>query len=293
MKRIYSLTIIAFIIVLFPIDAFAVDYSIEEMNINAELQENGNVQVTEKQTYKFDSKFNGITRTLIPKEETNIIDVEARENKETLKIEQDENAYNIHRKGKNETITIELIYQIEDAVNVYSDVAEFSWPFFDTSNEADYEQFAVTVHPPQSTNDVIAFGDDLAAESEEIQGNGDVLFDLGHVSSGEEGDIKVAYDADLFPGAPITEDVLMRDKIEAEEEELKNELIAFEKRQNNLNNLAPYVIGFFAIVLIYLIFFAWKKNQAVRREVNRKYPLPLFCSRRSDELTSNDFPYES
>ena len=276
MKIIHSLIISVFIMTLFPIHAFAVDYSIEEMNINAELQDDGDVHVTEKQTYKFDDEFSGITRTLIPKEGTDIADVQARDNKEALKIEQDGNEYKIHRKGENETIKIELTYLIENGVSVYSDIAEFSWPFFDTNNESDYEQFKVTVSPPQLTNDVIAFGDDLAAESEKIQENGDVLFDLGQVPSGKKGDIKVAYDAELFPEAQVTEDTLMRKNIEAEEQALKDEQIAFEKGQNTFKNIAPYIIGLFALIFIGLLVFAYQKKQAVIREVNRKFPLPYF-----------------
>lgn len=289
MKKIYSLVIIALIMILFPIHTFAVDYSIENMNIKAELQDDGDVYVTEEQTYKFDSKFKGITRTLIPKEGTNIANVQATENKETLQIEQEGNEYKIHRKGKDETITIELTYLVEEGVNVYSDVAEFSWPFFDTSNESDYEQFEATVIPPQRTNDVIAFGDDLATESEDIQENGDVLFDLGHVPSGKKGDIKVAYNASLFPKATITKDVLMRDAIIAEEQALKDEQIAFEKGQNTFNNIAPYIIGLFAIIFTGLLIFAYQKKQAVIREVNRKFPLPYFVPEEEMSLLATIF----
>ena len=101
MKKNYSLVIIALIMISFPIHTFAVDYSIKNMSIEAELQDDGDVYVTEKQTYKFDSKFKGITRTLIPKEGTNITNVQAKENKENLKIEQDSNEYKIHRKSVN------------------------------------------------------------------------------------------------------------------------------------------------------------------------------------------------
>lgn len=274
---------------LFPVHAFAVDYSIEEMNINAELQEDGNVQVTEKQTYKFKSKFKGITRTLIPKEGTDIVDVEAREDNEVLKVEQDGNEYDIHRKGKKETIIIEVTYLIENGVSVYSDVAEFYWPFFDTGNESDYKQFYVTIRPPQSTTDVIAFGYDLAFEKAEVKQNGDVEFDLGHISSGKKGDIRVAYDAALFPGAQVTENVPMRGKIEAEQEELKNEQIVFEKRQNNLNKIAPYIIGILALIFIGLLIFAYQKKQAITNEVNRKYPLPYFVPEEEMSLPATIF----
>ncbi|WP_143695715.1 DUF2207 domain-containing protein [Virgibacillus proomii] len=44
-----------------PILVFAVDYSIEQSKIVAYLQEDGEVLVTEQDTYQLDGKFNGIT----------------------------------------------------------------------------------------------------------------------------------------------------------------------------------------------------------------------------------------
>lgn len=264
------------IIFLLPLQVFAIDYSIEEMKIDAKLQENGDVRVTEKQTYTFEGEFNGIIRTLIPKEGTDIVDVTATEDKQAIEIEQDENEYKIHRKGKDETIIIELSYLIKDGVTVYSDVADFSWAFFDTGNESDYEKFIATIHPPSETTDVIAYGDDAAFENEEVEDDGTVKFNFGNVSNGKKGDIRVAYDADLFQAAELKADKSMRESIEADKQELIDQQIAFEKRKTTLNKLAPYITAVIAVVLIICIYFAWQKTQNVIREVNRKYTIPYF-----------------
>src|SRR5699024_7778351 len=116
MKKIYGIIILLVIILILPIKTFAVDYTFNEMYINVELCEDCDVFITENQTYTFESEFNGITRVLIPKEGTDIVNVEARENNEDLKIEQDDTEYKIHRKGENETVTIELSYLIEDGL---------------------------------------------------------------------------------------------------------------------------------------------------------------------------------
>ncbi|MCM3741869.1 hypothetical protein M3210_16575 [Oceanobacillus luteolus] len=66
MKKYTLLLLLAFIgCFLLPVHAFAVDFSIEETKIDAFLQENGMVHVTELHTYEFDGDFNGITRGLI------------------------------------------------------------------------------------------------------------------------------------------------------------------------------------------------------------------------------------
>lgn len=99
MKKISVLIIILAGMLLFPLNALAVDYMIEETRIDAYLQENGDVQVTEQHTYSFEGEFNGITRTLIPKEGTAITEVSASEDGTALEVEQDDNEYRIYRDG--------------------------------------------------------------------------------------------------------------------------------------------------------------------------------------------------
>ncbi|MFP3361537.1 DUF2207 domain-containing protein, partial [Planococcus sp. SIMBA_143] len=77
----------------------AVEYSIEKTRIDAYLQENGEVHVTETHTYAFEGEFNGITRSLIPKKETAIVDVSAKEGDQALDVEQQVNEYRVYRSG--------------------------------------------------------------------------------------------------------------------------------------------------------------------------------------------------
>ena len=96
------------------------------MQIDVFLNEDRNVDVTETQTYSFDGEFNGITRSLIPKEETEIVYVKVTENGKKLKVEQDENDYRIYRDGEDEQVTIKLIYTIKNGVELYSDVKKLN-----------------------------------------------------------------------------------------------------------------------------------------------------------------------
>src|SRR5699024_6155439 len=195
MKKIVILLTIIFSVVLLPLPILAVDFSIENTEINAHLQENGNVQVTEQHTYQFDDDFNGITRTLIPKEQTEILDFQASENGKSLDVEQEENLYKIYRSGSDEEVQVEISYTISNGVELFSDLAQFYWPFFDTSNESAYQNMNIYVHPPQPTEDeVLALGYDEAYDTSTIKAGGVVHFAMGEVDSGTNGDIRVAFD---------------------------------------------------------------------------------------------------
>src|SRR5699024_12694588 len=91
MKKIYGIIILLVIIFILPIKTFAVDYTIDVMDIDVELKEDGVVFVTENQTYTFECEFNGITRVLILKEGTYIVNVEVMNNNEDLYIKQNDN----------------------------------------------------------------------------------------------------------------------------------------------------------------------------------------------------------
>lgn len=284
MKKFIILITILIGTLLFPLQAFAMDYTIDGTRIDASLQENGDVYVTEKHMYSFEGKFKGITRSLIPKKKTKIVDVEASENGSTLKVEQDDNAYKVFRSGKDETITIELSYIIKDGVQVYADVAQFYWPFFDESNETDYEQFDVYIHPPQPAEDVIAFGYFEAEGTASVENSGIAHFAMGEVDSGNNGNIRVAYDAKLFPGATLTKDKPMRGEILAEKKELEDKQAAFEKRKSILSGITPFVISIFAIYLLILLFVASRKKQMTNLEVERRFTSAYFVPKEEMSL---------
>lgn len=266
----------AVVLLFLPTQVLALDYEIEDMQIEVQLQEDGHASVIETQRYHFSDAFNGVTRTLIPKEDASIADFEATENDKRLQVEQDGNVYKIYRSGENETVTIITTYKIENGIEKYEDAAQFYWPFFDDRNESDYLNIEIIVHPPEKTKDALAIGYDAAEGSERVLDDGTVHFSLGHVSSGENGDIRVTYDSSLFPGVSLIKEGKIRDEIVAEQEEKKERKVAYENREKSLKRSAPYVIGVSAVLLFGLLLYARQKRQLTKAEVDRQYPLPYF-----------------
>jgi uncharacterized membrane protein len=262
----------------FPNQIFAVEFTISNSKIDAYLQENGEVKVEETHIYEFEGKFNGITRELIPKEDANITDFSALENGKSLRIEKEDGLYKIHRKGKDETITVTLHYTIVDGLEVYQDVTQFYWPFFDDRNESTYEDLSITIHPPIATDNVIAFGYDEAYQTETIHGDGSVLFALKEVPSERNGDIRVAYDAQLFPAATLSADKLMREEILNAEQELADKAAAKAETREILSNIPTLGVIAFSVLLLLHMIFAWlrarMKKATLEREGSRFSTLP-------------------
>lgn len=257
---------------LFPGRGFAIDFTIPNVKIDAYLQENGDAKVKETFTYSFEDDFNGITRSIIPKEGTKITDLKAEEKGKKLKVEKDEDLYSIHRKGSSdETITIDIFYTIENATSVYKDVGDFYWPFFDDRNESDYEHYRVTIHPPKETDEVIAFGYDEAFNTEVIQKDGSVIFKLGEVPSGKKGDIRVAYDAALFPAAKKA-NTAMKDNILQAKQELIDKAETRAERKELFRSIGSILIPAMAIFFLFMIIRDLVGQRMKRSEARRNIP---------------------
>ena len=274
--------IIAFISLLvfflLPTQVFAVDYSITNVQIDAKLQSDGDVFVQETHTYAFKGEFGGIIREIIPKQGTDIGQLEAFEGNNQLKIETDKFEHRIHRLGKDETIVVVLSYVIKNGVDVYPDVAEFYWPFFDRSNESTYKNLVVTVIPPEPTKNVIAFGYDEAYETEVVQQDGSVKYQFGTVPRKSNGDIRVAYEASLFTEATLTSTKPMRDEIVAAKQQLLDNAVAFEEARAYLASIAYFLLPIFGFTLLFLIVRSWvqarTKREAIKREFDQTRIVP-------------------
>ncbi len=236
------------VMMLFPTAALAVEFEISDVKIDVELQKNGDAMVIEKHTYDFDSKFKGITRELIAKKGSSIVDFKAYENNEVLEVEKKKDEYKIFRSGKKELIEVEMRYRIVNAVQRYEDGAEFYWPFFDRRNETDYESLTINIFPPFKANDVQSVGYDTAYKTDSIGVEGTVTFAMGRVPSGNNGDVRVVYEPELFPDVSQLQGTI-RDKVIAEEERMEEKEAAFMLGKENAKNYGPPIMIGFGVFL--------------------------------------------
>lgn len=258
-----AVALLAFI--LFPTRAEAVDFSIPDVQIHAELQPDGVVLVNEKHTYEFDSKFKGIIREITPKKGATIERFEAYENGKKLDIERKNDEYHAHRKGKKGTYIFELRYVIKDGVTKYEDGADFYWPFFDKRNETDYGNMTITVTPPERAHDVLFAGYDSAEEKGSLQDDGSVIFTLGEVAEGTKGDIRVVYEPSLFP-AMTAVDSKVRPAVRADLQLLEIERAQFAADKKKTNFIGGIILGVSALGVVMVSLFADIRRKRFIRE---------------------------
>ncbi|WP_088007693.1 DUF2207 domain-containing protein [Indiicoccus explosivorum] len=235
-------------LLLLPVHAAAVEFRIPEVAIEAQLNEDGSVDVRETHTYAFEGDFNGITREIIPKEGSSITDFTAYENGRPLRTEHEEGIYKVHRQGNDETITVELQYTITDGIEKFEDGAQFYWPFFDERNESDYGDVTITVSPPVPAENPLFVGYDEAYGTGSATEDGEIVFELGDVPEGENGDIRVVYEPELFP-AVAAQSGTIRDDLRAEQDRLAEDAAVFIQNQETVKTAGSIVMAAAGLIL--------------------------------------------
>ncbi|MDV2684399.1 DUF2207 domain-containing protein [Alkalihalophilus lindianensis] len=268
-KRFIAAILIA-ILFFTPTEVLAVDYDITNVDIHAYLQPNGNVTVQEQHTYAFSGTFGGMIRELIPKEGTEIVQLEAFEGNNPLPIETDQTEHRIHREGNDETVTMDLHYEIKNGVDVYADVAEFHWPFFDKGNQSTYENLTIYVYPPTPTTSVIAYGYDEAYKTENVSEGGIVQFAMGEVPRKRNGDIRVAYNKELFPAGTQISNKRMHDEIVADKQALIDAEVSRTERRELLSSIGLVIVPIFAFIFLFVLFKAWLESKRSKKALIRE-----------------------
>ncbi|MCG3086859.1 DUF2207 domain-containing protein [Sporosarcina cyprini] len=260
MKWMKWIPFVACFLLLLPIQAQAVDFSIKGATIDAYLKETGDVEIVERYEYDFDGKFNGVTRGIVTKPGTSINSFSAFENGKALKVEKENQLYKIYRKGKDENILVELQYTIVNGVEKYEDGAQFFWAFFDKNNESSYDEMIIRVHPPSMEKPIDYLGYDIAYQTGTVQQDGSILFSLGEVPSETSADVRAIYPASLFPQAKEVPGSGLREL----EEDRQQFILKAERREQMKTILLAALIAMTGL-LVLLVFSAYLKRRAQYR----------------------------
>ncbi|OPJ62142.1 DUF2207 domain-containing protein [Clostridium oryzae] len=119
------------------------NYYISAININAAVDENGDMSVKEELNYIFDGSFNGVKRDINTSGSNGISDVKVKVSKggDTVIPRFELNNTNqgkeikIYSKSTRESKKFSINYKVKDVITKYKDLAELKWLFY--KNEDD------------------------------------------------------------------------------------------------------------------------------------------------------------
>jgi len=183
-------------------------FQIDEAAIHARIDSAGDMQVEERDTYRFDGAFNGIIVDLNSAysdgiEHFQAFKVAGAENvplRAELTGDGDKLTYKVYDPSENESKVFRFTYTVKNVVQVYADTAELYWKFFDETNPSPLETVNIEIELPDGVapGEIEAFGHGPSQGNVEVDSTGIVRYRVSPLPSGELLEARI-----LFPGAYV------------------------------------------------------------------------------------------
>lgn len=202
-------------------------FTIDRVEIHAQVDANGNMQMTEYDTYRFRGAFNGIVVDLDSAGSDGIENFEAYAlsadgELEPLRIEESRDGtqitYRIYSTSKDEEKRFLLTYDVKNAVQVHADTAELYWQFIGTTNPNKLAMVTVNVALPGPVrkDEILAFGHGPANGQLAVSA-GIVRYEVSPLKAGEMLEARILFPPSYVEGAQRVSDRLALERIKAEE----------------------------------------------------------------------------
>ena len=253
-------------------------YSILEINIKAEILEDGSLLIEEARTYNYRGKFRwaeyrlplenlGKITDFSLNDEQLVFSEDSGKQPGTYKISQDEDELYVkwYYSARNETRTFTLKYRVEDAVTVYEDVAEFYYKFVGEANRKTIGTLFIELNLPQiaSTDSVLAWAHG-SINGELSFENGKIYLWVSPLKRKRFWETRVIFPPAWVPNAKLRLNYSKRAEIIAEEQKIfeSDELVRKENKQkiefirNNKQRVLQgsvflAVFTFFLLIILY------------------------------------------
>ncbi|TVX99791.1 DUF2207 domain-containing protein [Cohnella terricola] len=213
-----------------PVFAKERSFEISEVGINARIDAEGNMWVTEQDTYRFDGSFNGIVVQLDTSGSDGIDNFQAFEVTSQQEIPLVVEAasgkgkkikYKVYHQAHDETNVFRFTYEVKNAVQVYADTAELYWKFFDSTNPSTLGAVQIDIKLPDGEaipkEDIKAFGHGPLSGTVEIAGDGTVQYRVSPLPPEQNLEVRILFPASFVPNSLKVNHSPMLEKIMQEE----------------------------------------------------------------------------
>ncbi|WP_238905288.1 DUF2207 domain-containing protein [Clostridium sp. YIM B02506] len=173
---IFILGIIGFFVFLSPSNTWAAskEYYISNINIEAKVDDKGNMNVEETYRYNFTGKFNGIKRNVKTKGSDGVEDVKVSivnnnkdefinesnsENNNTFQLNKSssETEVKIFSQSQDEEKVFKIRYTLKNVVTSYSDLSELKWVFFENEDDVKIDNITVFLTLPNEITKEVTY----------------------------------------------------------------------------------------------------------------------------------------
>ncbi len=231
MKKFLSLILITLCIILlntFTVLASEKKYSIDELKINAILDKDGNLSVTEDYYYNFQGSFNGITRDIdyngakdvegieVIKNDTISFKINDNKDENTFELKNPNNSKNLKIYSRNNDCKTKFTikYKIIGAAYKSSNQGNLKWIFYKNTNDVNITNLNLNlVFKDELNGEVKYFGVGPENGSAESLNNNTFLFKVKSLNKNELFGAKLSFDSNYLTGVSGIEDRNVQDNL--------------------------------------------------------------------------------
>src|SRR5699024_6183975 len=221
-------------------------FTIAQVDIYVEVDEDGVTHVSEYSTYNFSGSFKGTERSLLGEvsdfkgyevspdvEHENITSMDMEE----LTVRNEDDLYRIYISSEDEQRTVLYTYDIHEEIKKYADVAEVGFDFYPKSNNTDIGELNITwdlSDAPEEDIHAFLHGDEGAS----VHVNpSEVSYHHDQFKSGMSAEVRIVFPSIVVSDLPMKKDKKMGEKI------IQDETTLMEKKElylDRLQSIFPY-----------------------------------------------------
>ncbi|MHC8514982.1 DUF2207 domain-containing protein [Sporosarcina sp. ITBMC105] len=251
----------------FPVHhAQAKSFSIDDVQIQAYIMDNGDLYVEELYTYNFSGTYNGTTRIIGDDNHKGVkyfegylapmdTDLSQYDNSTftRLEVEREGRTFKIHTPSENEKKKVFYRYLIRGAAQKYSDTGQLYWRFFDELNETDLHNVRLRLILSGDKDATLAGEAYLHSTAGELKKSMDYgfLYAADLLEAYETLEIRFLFPETFLQNAPYDEDKAMLAEFEEEEAAYVKWL---EKKESAMPTVELInIILFFSTILLFIV----------------------------------------
>lgn len=228
-----------------PTTAYAKSYDMPEVTIDAVVEPDGDLRVTEQRAFDFNGDFTAVwwnygnipsgstlsvegVRMAHTDDEGNLQEgwtklsstpfqlkwrEEGGPGTQAYSFDEPKNTVYVFFNESDSRIMVELTYVIKDAVQAYSDVGELYWKFIGSEWQEDASNIALTVSLPLPSGASVTPGENVRAwghgpldSTVTIKDDGTVVYQVPSISSGSYAEARVLFPTDWLVGVSAQDD---------------------------------------------------------------------------------------
>ena len=252
------------------------DLFITNWHVESELLENGDLEVSEDITFRFNDDFNGIFREIVIEDTDGIEGLEVYElsGGNLLPYELDENADvgdsnvysisfadNAHRvqvfsPSEDEDKTFRFNYTVNNLAVLHSDIGEFYYQYLGEENNTFIESFTASLSLPQfNRDDLHIFAHGPLNGTINFTENNNIFLQVEDVGSGNFIEARVLYPTTYTPLSNRTGNSDLDTILNQEQEYqqgIEEDLLRREKIKDYLNYISVFISGLGALIIWFL-----------------------------------------